>query len=495
MPHLGSSRSFVVPNLDTMPGEVSLRIIQYVDDENHRDILALERTCRAFWILLKDDKHWDAIASTRSGEFQYPPTSRERAFLWMSLRNIRKFQKGGDNLVLEYLGEADGIRRLMGLLLDAMKPPGIDRLIPIIRGDAIEYLTEVIQCNAIYRMQKALTLVVGTLRPGDGYPTITAKDLRLLDGLFHATPDGGNGYLHCSVVDKVHVCDRVFSANGGDDPNIHQRWKWPEHDCQDNNFLGQEERRKLVRALAYRAGITKMSGEAFSILSTEILHDMAVLLYSAFDLCNEERGDVTMEESDDEKSDDGVDNEPLPMIDGLGEADAMETGGRQSVNVSLYGIDAAEQHEDNTIVKCEDETPLSVMNCLDRDNAKVLEGPPGEGESEFVIVPCHNKDEKDGHEDSSDEMDDYISGEDNMKMMEGSLNYCANYCSSGGYKFVIIPRHIKDAAALMGMRPILGFGIFGAEWAAEDEEFRNEEIEGVFDQYFSDTTEDSESED
>ncbi len=89
MSNLGSSRSFGAPSLASMPGEVALRIFQYVDDENtHRDILALERTCRAFWILLKDDKHWDAIASTRKGEFQYPPTNREQAFLWMTIENI-----------------------------------------------------------------------------------------------------------------------------------------------------------------------------------------------------------------------------------------------------------------------------------------------------------------------------------------------------------------------------------------------------------------------
>ncbi len=393
--------------------------------------------------------------------------------------------------MLEYLGEADGIRRLMGLLLDAMKPPGADRLVPIIRGDAIVYFTEVIQCNAIFRMHKALTLVVGTLRPGDGYPTVMAKSLRLLDALFHA-PGNGNGYLQCSVIDKLHVCGQLFLTSGGDDPYVPHRWTWPEHDCQENNFLGQEERCKLVRALAYPAGVVKMSGEAFSILSTEILHDMAVLLSSAFDLCNEECGDVIMEESDGEKSDDGeLDNEPFPMTDGPGEAEAMEMGGRQFVNAPLYRIDASEEHEDNPILKLEDEIPLSMLNCPGRDRAKVPEGPPVE--SEFVIVPCHNKDDTDELKDSSGEMDDYISGEDDVKMMEGSLNYCANYCPSKGYKFVIIPRHIKDAAALMGMRPILGFGSFGFEWAAEDDEFRYEEIEGVFAQYCS--LDNSESED
>jgi hypothetical protein len=45
------------------------------------------------------------------------------------------------------------------------------------------------------------------------------------------------------------------------------------------------------------------------------------------------------------------------------------------------------------------------------------------------------------------------------------------------------------------MRPIMGFGCFGFEWAAEDEEFKEEEIGDVLDQYSMDTSDDSESED
>jgi hypothetical protein len=60
----------------------------------------------------------------------------------MTLHNIKCYQhNSGDNLVLKYLGEADGVRRLLILLVNSMKPPGATtRLTPIIRGDAIQYL-------------------------------------------------------------------------------------------------------------------------------------------------------------------------------------------------------------------------------------------------------------------------------------------------------------------------------------------------------------------
>lgn len=476
------------PNLATMPEEVSLRILQYVDDEySHCDILALEGTCRAFRNLLQDDKIWELFSSCRGLEFHIPPTNRERAFIRMSHRAIMRHQKHSNNLVLEHLGEADGVRRLLSLLLDAMK----------LRGDSIDYLVEVVQCNVIYRLQKAMTLVVGTLRPGDSYPKMTAKDLRLLDHLFR-TPGDGVGFLQCSVVNGIHVCTRFCSpGNVADDHTITYNWMWPAHDCKDNDFLGQDERQKLVRALAYRAGIVKMSGEVFSIISTEILHDMAVLISHAFDLCNEEIGDTI------EESDAGI---PLSVLycSGRDNMDMIDAGVDDCANIfppgesilvdtPSHNEDAAEEHRD-TMKESEDDISNSMEYVPDQADINV----PKTSLIDCAIIPHHETDAPEGLGDTMDESDSDISlftlncpSQDNMKMMEGGLNYCANYCPSGGNKFVIIPRHIKDAAELIGMRPILGFGSFGAEWAAEDEEFKNEEIEDAFDQYFENTTENS----
>ena len=74
----GNHSLFGEPNFAAMPEEVLLRVLLYVD---HRNILALERTCRAFFILLQDDKVWSLIVShdgSEEDEYQYPPTMRER---------------------------------------------------------------------------------------------------------------------------------------------------------------------------------------------------------------------------------------------------------------------------------------------------------------------------------------------------------------------------------------------------------------------------------
>ena len=482
------------PNLAAMPKEVSLLIFQFVDDEyTHGDIVALERTCRSFRNLLQDDKIWGLISTSSHGferrEFEYPPTNRERAFLRMTLHNIKRHQKNScDNFVLKYLGEADGVRRLLILLVNSMKPPGsTNPLTPIIRGDAIQYLVEVIQCNVVFRLKKVMTLVIGKLRPGDSYPTVTAKDLRLLDELLR-TPEDGKGLLNCSVANGRHDgCKRVFWQ--ADDPTtmtVANYWTWPEHDCEGNEYLGQVERSKLVRALAYQAGIVKLSGEVFSLVSTEILHDMAVLVTSAFDMCNEERGDF-MDESDDD---------PVSMLDCLGQADEKvaegPSEGNQIVIIPRH-IKVADEENGTNIEVSDDDIHLPMKDRLVHADSKDAGGPSEEKQLDIVPRLDDAKAKVDG--DITDKWEDACGRNTNAKMMEGGLNYCANYCPTEGNKFIIIPRHIKEAAALIGMRPIMGFGCFGFEWAAEDEEFKEEEIGDVLDQYSMDTSDDSESED
>jgi len=190
----------------------------------------------------------------------------------MSIDNIRRYQDGADNLLLKYLGGVDGVRCLTGKLLAAMEPPHEYSFPPqMIRIDAIEYLVEVIQCNVIGGLEKALLLAVEMLMPGDGYPTVTRRYVRDLGS---CCSDIYRGRLY-------HKCTRMFRPMEG----ILSLWEWPEHDCLGDEFLGEEERRKLVRALAYRAGIVKMSGDAFSFISTVILHEMAVLMSHASDMC------------------------------------------------------------------------------------------------------------------------------------------------------------------------------------------------------------------
>ncbi len=391
------------PTLPSMPITILLKIIQYVDGNPdtcyspcclgkkslrfhpyHPDILAFERTCRSFRHLLRDDAIWGTLFPDyfRGKHFDHPPTMRDKTFLGASLRGIRKYQKSPDNILLEYLGGAVGVRRIVSLLLDEMNPLGDqawgDSL--SLRGDAIEYLAEVIQGHMIARLQKVNLLVIGNLRPGDGYPEVREKDLRQLDAL--TLLDGESAFERCSIAHNRHVCRKMAALHG------EIWWTWPDHNCTSKEILGAEERLKMVRALAYRAGIVKMSGSAFSIVATEVLHHMAVIVSYACD---------TFESAD---------------------------------------------------------NGLPADTVADEDD--------------------------DSNADYSDQCDDIHLD----KGIQRGLNYYANFHPPGQTELVVIPRQIRDAAVMIGMKPLLGFGVFGAEWAASSDDGKHEEVEIAEDQYY-----------
>jgi len=395
------------PTLPTMPTPILLNILQYVDgdpDESgrynhyHPDILAFERTCRSFHHLLKDDTIWGTLFPDefRGKDFDHPPTMREKAFLCVSFRRIRNYQRSDDNILLEYLGGAVGVRRIVGLLLDEMKPVGV--LPPLfLRGDAIMYLVEVIQGHIIARLHKVLLLVIGNLRPGDGYPEVREKDLRLLDGMTLTDDNSALAWARCSIAHNKHTCKRIFRLgvpiNSGAVSGVD--WTWPDHNCDREEILGAEERRKMVRALAYRAGIVKMSGSAFSIVATEILHHMAVIVSYAYDTSESDPPVMQFEDGDDSNADYDSD---------------------QSEDIHLE------------------------------------------------------------------------------KRIQRGLNYYANFHPPGQTELVVIPRQIRDAAMMIGMKPLLGFGAFGDEWAASSDDGRHEEVEIAQDQYYPEEEIESEDE-
>jgi hypothetical protein len=307
--HLDGAHSFREPTLVAMPKEVLLCVLQYVDDKRaHRSILALERTCQTFWQLLQDDNIWGVLASydgSEVEEYHYPTTNRERAFLGMSIDNIRGYQIEDGNLPLEFLGGTNGVRRLVYSLLNAISLPNASLPRVHLHVEAIEYVTEVIQSNVILKLEGVLVLAIGDRdgAPGDGYPTVTGRDMRVYDRLFSSF----HAYMKCSIAHGHHVCERLFYYPIDEERRFRRRgWQWPDHNCCGNEFLCENERQKLVRALGYRAGIVKMSGEVFSIISAEILHDMACLISRAIGMLYGDEGDrdnmMVEAEGDDEMS-------------------------------------------------------------------------------------------------------------------------------------------------------------------------------------------------
>jgi hypothetical protein len=58
-------------------------------------------------------------------------------------------------------------------------------------------------------------------------------------------------------------------------------WRWPENDCRD--LLQPGDGRRIIRRLAYKAGIVQMTSGLFEVAEAELLHTLGILLVEAYE--------------------------------------------------------------------------------------------------------------------------------------------------------------------------------------------------------------------
>lgn len=220
---------------------------------------------------------------------------RERVCWIKGLRNICKYQNSDDNLILSVLEEyeegnaAVNFRSAAANILAKMMKPGRSPLptaqmgTPRLRGDTVGYLAELLQARAIKLLEDAHLVAIHTQRE---QVVITKEDILALDKL-HMVPLFGHGAIRpCNVGMKQHhsapnFCSCSCTSSSG------IQWCWPEDDCLVDDVLPAEARRKIVRRLAYRAGIVKLTSEVFDLVAAEMLHSLGVLLVDAFEVSRE----------------------------------------------------------------------------------------------------------------------------------------------------------------------------------------------------------------
>eukprot|EP00985_Skeletonema_marinoi_P034472 scaffold44040_cov197-Skeletonema_marinoi.AAC.1 len=86
----------------------------------------------------------------------------------------------------------------------------------------------------------------------------------------------------CNVAEKYHgvdSCSFICSCSLPSRSGI--IWRWPENDCRD--LLPPDAGRRIIRRLAYKAGIVRLTGAAFEIAEVELLHTLGVLLVEAYE--------------------------------------------------------------------------------------------------------------------------------------------------------------------------------------------------------------------
>ena len=297
----------IFPTFSTMPESVLLHVFSFIlkpqrnvfTDRRNDTLsvqLALEQTCRRFSALLGKDSTMRLLYKGYSKkEFQYQvETMREKLFLLRGLGMIRRFQKRGDALICGYMGGADGVRTIIDKILVKMEVPrtiiGLyiahSRMIGppfaengfklFLRGDSIAYLTEVVEQHMISRLTSAMRAAMFRSNPKEShpYPILCEHDINFVDSI--RSFDSGS-FHSCNIFSGRHSCRRESFSN------LQKVWEWPEDNCLEDEILGAEQRQRMVRAIASRSGIVKLTGGAFDCIAAEILHAMAIIVVHAFE--------------------------------------------------------------------------------------------------------------------------------------------------------------------------------------------------------------------
>lgn len=249
----------VAPSLSTLPDSLLVHVLQYLAPQKEKQLadclqtfLAIDCTCRSLHKVLGKDEVWkDVFPVYTPLEFEFNTSARERVFIIAALRRIKKEQKSTDSIILRSL--AAGKDDLYGELHRIVQTFCEDKLSAqykvVLQETTMFYLAAIVGLHIIDKLKKANQLVVGTHSSKDKeYPQVCAKHLTLLDSLLDTESTG-------------YQVDIDY--------------------CRSIDLLGEAERHRMVRLLAYRAGIVKMSEEAFSIIANEVLQIILSLVADA----------------------------------------------------------------------------------------------------------------------------------------------------------------------------------------------------------------------
>lgn len=295
-----------VASLSSMPDSMLLHIFSFVLGRDKAFIqepridslttqLALEKTCHKFSALLVKDSTMRLFYQPREEDLEFDhrvENLREKLFIANGVRLIRRFQKSTDTLICEYMGGSNGVRRIIDSMLINLEQP-CDQILRcrilrppqfpengfklFLRGDSIAYLTEVIEQHMVYRLNSAMSAALFRSNPPSShpYPMVCKDDILFVDSI--RTSDFG-ALDSCVVCRASHSCSRLSLSES---PKI---WKWPDNNCMDEETIEADRLHSMVRAIASRAGIVKLTGGAFDSIAAEILHFMATIVIDAFEV-------------------------------------------------------------------------------------------------------------------------------------------------------------------------------------------------------------------
>ena len=297
-----------------MPDTVLECVLHYTIDEPS-EMCVLERVCKRIHMMTASDDFWARRASTivpkpflvSKGHMfilsceldERDATTREMALKMDGIRRIGRFQRSAANVIIDVLKEEDEclastLRTLSANILTRMTcGPAVNFRL---RGDTIGYLCELVQGFMVERLE--ITNYLNThyknlhfkkQPPNDAEnpetPEVQREDIAL------AFKQGDSFECFRSLCNRKPMRCNLDTHYHGEltsylDCSCSLRsagiiWRWPHDNC--HGVLPAEAGRRIIRRLAYIAGIVKMSNEAFILAEAELLHAFGTLLVDAYE--------------------------------------------------------------------------------------------------------------------------------------------------------------------------------------------------------------------
>ena len=248
------------PSLMGLPNILLTTILPYLEVS---EVITLDGVCKRLNQLARSDFYW-------------------------GLRMIRKHQKSTFNIIHFVLsGEteeeftfvsgaesvdtiAEKFRNITADTLSRMNHSSDGKDIHFrLRGDTVSYLIEFLGGYMIKKMEQALLAAIHCNRV-----KVQKEDVALVQKTFHSVPVNYGDSPEYESQEVQRTIDMALDEDGSCHCSIpsfsETMWCWPDDDCR--GVLPAEDGRRIIRILAYRAGINEMTGDALMLLETELLY-------------------------------------------------------------------------------------------------------------------------------------------------------------------------------------------------------------------------------
>lgn len=313
-----------------MPDILLEKILHY-STASFPDVLVLDVVCKRIRRMTKDNedfwarhplgapKHMNKLLATsktvlpfgrdNSHGIEWSPAdrlTRNFAFEAVGLSLVNWYQDEERNAIIDVFGgDADGVqtfRNVAAGVLSRMSRIG-ETIHFRLRGDTVGYLADLLEAYMVERLAEVLLIAVQRCGNMVGWAEdededkvedevdveVERNDVSLIfqqaitPAVFLPLFESQQSLLQqCNVgadehgrIDSVHGCSCSLPSLSG------TVWRWPLDDCCD--VLPPEAGRRIIRRIAYKAGIIRMTNEAFILAEAQLLHTMGCVLVEAYE--------------------------------------------------------------------------------------------------------------------------------------------------------------------------------------------------------------------